>query len=105
MALRPPDRPASASASAPPVVFEPLSSAEFDAFRRLILQWSGISLGDSKQQLVASRLARRLRACGLSGYRDYLERVRDASPEDDERREMLNAITTNKTDFFRERHH
>lgn len=82
-----------------------LGETEFRLFRELVFRKSGITLNDTKKQLVASRLARRLRALGLPGYREYYEHVVGRDPEGAELREMLNAITTNKTDFFRERHH
>lgn len=83
----------------------PLGESEFRLLRDLIFEASGITLSDSKTQLVASRLARRLRAHGLTRYRDYYELVTRRDPQGAEMREMLNAITTNKTDFFRESHH
>lgn len=84
---------------------QPLGDSDFRAIRDLIFEKSGITLSDSKKQLVTSRLARRLRVHGLSSYRDYFELVTRRDPQGDELREMLNAITTNKTDFFREKHH
>jgi len=83
----------------------PLTDSEFRALRDLIHDKSGITLSDSKTQLVASRLARRLRARGLTGYGAYYDLVTRRDPGGDEMRELLNAITTNKTDFFREKHH
>jgi chemotaxis protein methyltransferase CheR len=82
-----------------------LTGSEFRALRDLIYEKSGITLSDSKTQLVASRLARRLRARGLPNYGAYYELVMRQDPDGAELREMLNAITTNKTDFFREKHH
>lgn len=83
----------------------PLAASEFNDFSALIYRMSGITLGDSKKQLVASRLARRLRVHGMTSYRDYYVLVTQRDPSGDEMREMLNVITTNKTDFYRERHH
>lgn len=82
-----------------------LGEPEFRLFRDLVFRKSGITLNDTKKQLVASRLARRLRALGLTGYREYYEHVVNRDPDGGELRELLNAITTNKTDFYRERHH
>ena len=83
----------------------PLTDSEFRALRDFIFEKSGITLGDSKRQLVASRLARRLRALGLGSYGAYYQRVSRNDPSGDELRELFNAITTNKTEFFRENHH
>jgi len=80
----------------------PFSSADFDRARALIYQFSGIALSTSKNELVYSRLVRRVRALGLASLHDYLNRV-ERQPE--ERTEFVNALTTNLTSFFREAHH
>ena len=76
-------------------------------FRRiagLLYEQAGVTLTDSKASLVYSRLAKRLRFLGLSSFIDYCAMV--ASPSGvDERRAMLNALTTNVTRFYREPHH
>ncbi len=81
-----------------------LGRATFDRLRALIKERTGISLGDNKVQLVQSRLVSRLQALGLPTFEEYVERVA-ASRDADELRELTNAITTNKTSFFREEHH
>jgi len=53
--------------------------------------------------MVYSRLARRLRALGLTRFKDYRALLDD--PENDEIIACINAITTNLTRFFRESHH
>ncbi|WP_374469873.1 protein-glutamate O-methyltransferase CheR [Phenylobacterium sp.] len=65
---------------------------------------AGIALPQSKATLVYSRLAKRLRTLGLESFRDYCELV---SGKDglDERQQMIVALTTNVTRFFREPHH
>ncbi|HLK19174.1 MAG TPA: protein-glutamate O-methyltransferase CheR [Bryobacteraceae bacterium] len=83
----------------------PLTKSEFRQFQELILAEAGITLNESKHVLVQSRMARRLRALGLSSYGEYLVHLAGQPPESAERREMINCITTNKTDFFRENHH
>ena len=81
-----------------------LSATEFAQFRALILRTSGISLKDTKRELVAGRLARRLRHHGLSTYSEYLRLIARGT-EPGELTELVNCITTNKTSFFREPHH
>ena len=76
---------------------------DFERICRLIYEHAGISLKPSKQDMVYSRLARRLRANGISRFRDYL-----ALLESDNRAEweaFVNSLTTNLTSFFREPHH
>ncbi|MCR5877632.1 protein-glutamate O-methyltransferase CheR [Phenylobacterium sp. J367] len=65
---------------------------------------AGIALPESKATLVYSRLAKRLRTLGLESFRDYCALV---SGKDglDERQQMIVALTTNVTRFFREPHH
>lgn len=75
-------------------------------FRRvcaLIYERAGISLSDSKQDLVYGRLARRLRALKISSFDVYLDILNDAASAEWEH--FTNALTTNLTSFFRERHH
>src|SRR2546429_525968 len=83
----------------------PLSAREFRDFPELILAETGNCLKDSKRRLVESRLARRLRSRDFKSYGDYLRHLTSEPVEGLERREMVNCITTNKTDFFRENHH
>ena len=65
---------------------------------------TGIVLSEAKASLVYSRLAKRIRKLGLSGFSEYCSLVK--SPEGvGERKEMMAALTTNVTGFFREAHH
>ncbi|MBN9502063.1 MAG: hypothetical protein BGO01_10525 [Armatimonadetes bacterium 55-13] len=82
-----------------------LSSTDFGNIRKLIYRLTGISLSDSKHQLVKSRLRRRLRALDISSYNDYYGYVVQLPPDHEEIISLINAVTTNKTDFFRESHH
>ena len=77
---------------------------DFERVRALIHKKAGIALADTKQEMVYSRLARRLRAIGISSFAQYLndlESGRDAQ----EWEAFTNALTTNLTSFFRESHH
>lgn len=82
-----------------------ISDQEFQQFRELIHQHTGIALSNHKRALVCSRLARRLRHFRFSTYAQYYELLTQADADGAELMEMINAITTNKTDFFRESHH
>jgi chemotaxis protein methyltransferase CheR len=77
---------------------------DFERVRRLIYEHAGISLNPSKQDMVYSRLARRLRATGIRSFKDYLDRLAKNSG-DTEWEAFVNALTTNLTSFFREPHH
>jgi chemotaxis protein methyltransferase CheR len=79
------------------------TQADFDRVRKLIYDHAGISLAPIKQDMVYSRLARRLRALKLTRFTDYLavlERGDEAEWET-----FVNSLTTNLTAFFREAHH
>jgi chemotaxis protein methyltransferase CheR len=78
---------------------------EFEAVRRLLYEWTGIALGDSKRDMVSARLAKRLRHHNLEALGDYLQLLHTAGPDGAERQEFINCLTTNKTGFFREPHH
>src|SRR5271169_5052457 len=81
-----------------------LSREDFRQISQMIRADAGIDLPESKAPLVYARLAKRLRALGLSAFADYCALV--AGPGGGaERQEMLSALTTNVTRFFREPHH
>ena len=77
---------------------------DFERVRALIHGRAGISLADSKQEMVYSRLARRLRATGIQSFGRYLDDL-EAGRMDREWEAFTNALTTNLTSFFRESHH
>lgn len=81
-----------------------LSEAEFRKIADLLRQRAGIALPDTKRPLVYSRLARRLRALGLNDFGAYIRLV-EGPDGAAEAIEMVSALTTNVTSFFRERHH
>lgn len=79
------------------------TAADFERVRKLIYQHAGISLSPAKQDMVYSRLARRLRATGKENFGDYLELLEKGDKDEWER--FVNSLTTNLTSFFREPHH
>jgi chemotaxis protein methyltransferase CheR len=81
-----------------------ISTEEFQRLRTLIYDESGISLNDQKQGLVASRLSKRLRELKFSTFSEYHDHVTNDSSREEFTR-MLDLISTNKTDFFREPRH
>ncbi len=79
----------------------PLSQEDFTRVSQLIYRTCGIHLKDGKQDLVKARLGRRLRGLGLSTFEEYFDLVEnDASGV--ELAEMVDLLTTNKTEFFRD---
>lgn len=81
------------------------SERDFERIRGLIHERAGISLNLSKQQMVYSRIGRRLRECGLSSFSEYLDTLEHTPVDDPEWEAFTNALTTNLTSFFREAHH
>lgn len=79
------------------------SGADFERVRKLIYQHAGISLSPVKQDMVYSRLARRLRATGKNTFGEYLDMLEKGGADEWER--FVNSLTTNLTSFFREPHH
>lgn len=79
------------------------SLADFERVRQLIYQHAGISLSPIKQDMVYSRLARRLRATGMTTFASYLDALE--AKRGDEWECFVNSLTTNLTSFFREPHH
>jgi chemotaxis protein methyltransferase CheR len=80
------------------------TEADFDSLRNLVKELCGITLSESKRELVYGRLSRRLRSLGLSSFADY-RRLLGSSNGQAEIIEFTNAVTTNLTSFFREPHH
>lgn len=81
-----------------------LTEADFHRIATLLHEDAGIHLPDTKATLVYSRLAKRLRTLGLENFRDYCTLVASEAGVG-ERQQMLAALTTNVTRFFREPHH
>ncbi|MCV6612551.1 MAG: protein-glutamate O-methyltransferase [Amphritea sp.] len=81
-----------------------LADSDFEFFQRLITVQTGIVINETKKELVYSRLSKRIRALGLSGFSEYIDLLRNVDSKD-ELVAVINAITTNLTAFFREEHH
>jgi chemotaxis protein methyltransferase CheR len=80
------------------------TARDLDAIIGIMMAETGISLNATKGNLVYSRLAKRLRRLGLRNFEQYCRLVQ--SPQGaQERQEMIAALTTNVTRFFREPHH
>lgn len=81
-----------------------ITPKEFEQFRELIYQECGISLNESKKTLLVSRLSKRLRTLDLDSFQAYYDMVAGQT-ESDEFTLLLDLVSTNKTDFFREPKH
>lgn len=84
---------------------ETLSRGDFQRLRELIYQESGILLNEEKQTMLEIRVKRRLRSLGSASYAEYCDYVLGPQGREAELTDLIDAVTTNKTDFFREAHH
>lgn len=81
-----------------------LTDKQFAAIAQLVRGEAGINLTEAKRDLVFSRLVKRLRRLAIPDFGAYIDLV--GSPAGvEERRELISAITTNVTNFYREPHH
>ncbi len=76
---------------------------DFDFLRKISNEHSGILVPDDKFDMFYSRLSKRLRMHGLANFKEYCQYLKN-NPEK-EFTEFINAVTTNLTSFFREKHH
>lgn len=81
-----------------------LTEKEYKDIVDFVYGHCGISLGTNKKELVKARLMKRLRFHGFKSYSAYLDYLKKTNSED-ELTELLNAISTNVTYFFREPQH
>jgi chemotaxis protein methyltransferase CheR len=82
-----------------------LVGEELDWFRAFIYREAGIHFKPEKAVMLTARLSRRLRHLGLDSFAAYRQYLQKSDSGGRERRMLVNCITTNKTEFFREVHH
>jgi chemotaxis protein methyltransferase CheR len=81
-----------------------LQDGDFRQIVKLVMDTAGIVLTEKKRAFIHGRLGRRLRILGLTDFAEYC-RLLEGRDGDAERHNLINAITTNHTNFFREPHH
>jgi chemotaxis protein methyltransferase CheR len=79
-----------------------LTDTDFENFRKLIYDESGIHFSSSNRSILESRLRERLKAAGLSDVGGYYALL---LKNDDELKVLLDSVTTNLTRFFRNTAH
>ncbi len=82
-----------------------INDKEFSLFQRLIYNESGIDLSPAKKELLKSRLMKRLREKSLTSFKEYYRYVTEEDATGEELISMLDCISTNLTEFFRESEH
>lgn len=83
---------------------EPITNEEYSFICRIVYEHSRIKLGDNKRELVMARLGKRLRKLGLKSYAEYCKLMRTPKGKE-ELGDLIDAISTNHTFFFRENGH
>lgn len=79
-----------------------LSEGNFQHIKTLLYNSAGIYIPDHKQQMVFNRIVKRIQEIGLTSFDHYITYV---DRHDDEIMNLINALTTNVTHFYRENHH
>jgi chemotaxis protein methyltransferase CheR len=82
-----------------------ISTGSFSRLAELITRELGIKMMESKVPMIQSRLLRRVRELGLQSIDEYCEHLFQLEDSASERIHFIDAVTTNKTDFFREPQH
>lgn len=82
-----------------------LCQKDFDRFSEFIYRVCGINLSPAKKTMLAARLQKRLRRLQLDSFADYFDYVMSPVGQEEELGRMIDVVSTNKTDFFREPKH
>ena len=84
--------------------YRPLTAGEFEQIRRLAYEKFGLDLRKGKEELVSARLGKKIREAGFGTFEEYCSHVvEDRTGE--ALVAMIDALTTNYTNFFREPAH
>lgn len=90
-----------------PLVFptaDTLSDVDYEFLRQIIYELSHINLGSDKRALVSARVGKRLRTLRMTSYHAYCQWLKTPDGEA-ELSNLVDAISTNHTLFFREESH
>jgi chemotaxis protein methyltransferase CheR len=87
------------------VFIDRLKEKDYARIARLVSNHTGIKLPPSKRTMVEGRLRKRMRVLGHAGFAEYSRYLFEQGGIDSEFVHLIDAVTTNKTDFFREVEH
>lgn len=82
-----------------------MTDREFARFSEFIYDTCGIKMPPVKKTMLEARLQKRLRKLGISSFKDYSEYLFSRTGTETELVHLIDVVTTNKTDFFREPAH
>lgn len=86
------------------ITLEKIGDVEFRQIQNMMRDHVGIVLRDNKKALVEARMNKRLRALNITSYNEYLKHL-SVDESGQEFLLLIDAISTNVTDFFREADH
>lgn len=87
-----------------PLLPAQLTRDQFQQISQLVYEKCGITLFQGKEDLVKARLGKRLRALDVASYAAYLDYL-EQDKSGQELHQLIDAVTTNTTSFFREAQH
>ena len=82
-----------------------LNDKNFKYISSRIYEYAKINLTEKKRSLVVSRLSKRIRSLALEGFSEYIEYLKNEKDGPLEFQQMVDALSTNYSLFFRESHH
>ncbi len=82
-----------------------LSARNFEVLSKFIYDYSGIKMPSTKKTMLEGRLRKRLRSTGMDCLNDYCDFLFKHGGLETEVVYLIDCVTTNKTDFFREPNH
>ena len=89
----------------PPLMADPLCARDYARLADMLSGYAGIRLPPTKRLMMEGRLRKRVRALGLPSLAEYCRMLFHDNQLDSEFVHLVDAATTNKTDFFREPQH
>jgi chemotaxis protein methyltransferase CheR len=82
-----------------------MSDCELQRFTELIHSVCGISLTPAKRSMISARVMKRIHALGIDSFSDYYKYISSPIGKVQELQSLINVVTTNTTQFFREGKH
>jgi chemotaxis protein methyltransferase CheR len=82
-----------------------ISSRDYSRLRELVYDEAGINLGSERKTMLEGRIRRRLKDLAIHSYREYCDYLFSGEGLREELVHLIDVVTTNKTDFFREPRH
>lgn len=82
-----------------------MNTRQFERFSALIYDEAGIKMPPAKKTMLEARLQKRLKVLGMKSFEEYAEFIFSPEGRDQEMIHLIDVVTTNKTDFFREPFH